>query len=292
MPVRYKWTAGWVAPASGKIALKWGGTAWIHPSMMRVKVGDPGGGSWVDSDYRGFPAEPVSVAINAWNYDTVSIKWGAGAGGAAVASYEVQQRNASGGVIATSTDTASPSGNFAVSDMTKYQFYVRSKSAAGLYSDWAGPVKPSIGKPASTTYTTETATRNWSAAANVGGYKDAIVGVAVPSAVVVTTVRYQISAQNGFTGALSPYNNREIYRIANSGQQERFSWLAGSVDVTVNVANYTGNGGITGMICRGAGWSTAASGTYKAVGTITVNGVETYSYQQAHTVAAVANTYW
>jgi len=291
MPVHYKWTGGWVVPASGKVALKWGGTTWLHPSMMRVKNGDPGGGYWVDSGYRGFPAEPTSVAVNAWNYDTVSVKWAAGAGGAAVSSYEVQQRNASGGVITTSTDTTSPSVSFAVADSTKYQFYVRSKSAAGLFSDWVGPLKVSIGKPASTYYTTETATRNWSAAANVGGYKDAIVGVAVPSAVVVTTVRYQISSQNGFTSVLSPYNNREIYRIANSGQQERFSW-GNPIDVTVNVANYTGNGGITGMICRGAGWSTAASGTYKAIGTITANGVETYSYQQAHTIAAVANSYW
>ena len=43
-------------------------------------------------------------------------------------------------------------------------------------------------------------------------------------------VRYQIYANNGFTSILSPYNNREIYSVRNSGQYERFSWSTGSVE--------------------------------------------------------------
>ena len=291
MPLRYKWTGGWVAPAAGKIAIKWGGTTWIHPSMARVKVGNPGGGSWVDSDYRGYPAVPTGTHVYSWDYNDVRIAWSAGAGGAAVADYHVVQTDSAGNWLRQYTVAGGVSPSIPVSVSSYYIFYVRSRSSAGLYSDWGPVVRAKIGKPAETYYTTETADRAWSAAASVGGYKDAIVGVAVPSNVVVQSVRYQISSQGGFTSVLSPYNNREIYRIANSGQQERFSW-GNPVDAGINVTDYWGNGGITGMICRGAGWSTAASGTYKAIGTITASGYERYNYQQAHTIPAVANGYW
>jgi len=188
----------------------------------------------------------------------------------------------------------SPSADFTeVVQNTAYRVYVRAISASGLSSGWSGPLQIKMGKDAVTTYTTETDTRPFSTAVSVNGYKDALVGYAVPTNRAVQTVRYQISAYAGFTSALSPYNNREIYRLSNSGQNERFSWLVQSIDTTVDVADYWGNGGITGMICRGTGWASGpATSNYRATGTITVNGYETYNYQQAHTVAAIANGYW
>ena len=263
---------------------------WVRPGIVRVKWG----AGWVDSGYRGDPAAPTGLAVNAWNYDNVSFKWTAGVGGAAISHYQVvinDQTNTINRGTWTGTTAATTSGNLAVADSTKYHAYVRSISTNGLGSDWIGPLKISIGKPAVTTYTTETGTRNWSQAASVNGYKDANVGVAVATNRTVKSVRYQISANAGFTSILSSYNNRQIYRVKNSSIQEIFSW-DGSVDTTPSVADYVGSGGITGMRCTGAGWSIYTTGTERAVGTITVSGTETYSYQEPHTTPAVANTYW
>ena len=294
MTLRYKWGAGWVIPAAGKVGIKWGGTTWYTPSILRVKIGAAGGGYWHDPGYRGYPSDPVSFGLYSHDYSNVRVQWAAGAGGAPVSSYTVVMNNqANNATVDSWAGTGGVSGNLSVAHSTKYHFYVRSESASGLSSNWVGPIKLAIGKPDASYYTTEQSTRPWSLAASVNGYKDAIVGVGVASHRVVQQVRYQISANGGFTSVLSPYNNREIYRIANSGQQERFSWLAGSVDTTVNVGDYWGNGGITGMICRGAGWATGpATHVARAVGTITASGYETYSYQQYHSVPAVPNAYW
>jgi len=291
--LRTKSGAAWSpAIAAGKVAFKWG-SGWVLPSTMKVKWG----AGWVDTGYAGYPAAPINVGINYWDYNEVRIQWAAGSGGAPVAAWNVVQTDAAGNWLRSYDlgGSPSPAGYFPVNESTKYRFYVRSKGSTGLYSDWgAGSgVGASIGKPAVTTYTTETGTRPWSAAVSVNGYKDALVGYAVPTNRAVQTVRYQISAYAGFTSALSPYNNREIYRLSNSGQNERFSWLVQSIDTTVDVADYWGNTGITGMICRGTGWASGpATSNARATGTITVAGYETYQYQQAHTTAAVANAYW
>ena len=287
--VKIRHTDGtWRAINDGKLQVSWGG-AWVTPSTMKIAWA----GVWRDTGYAGFPADPVNVHLTHWDYNDTIMAWSPGSGGAAVADYHVVQTDVSGNWLRQYTVAGTTSPAIPVSQSTKYRLYVRARSAANLFSNWGPSIGTSIGKPAVTTYTTEEATRPWSLAASVNGYKDAIVGVGVATNRVVQNVRYQISAYSNFTSALTPYNNREIYRIANSGQYERFSWLVGSIDTTVNVGDYWGNGGVTGMICRGAGWaSTASSSIYRAVGTITASGYETYSYQQAHTTAAVANSYW
>jgi hypothetical protein len=281
--------ATWRQLTDGKLRVKWG-AGWVSPSLMYIQSG----GAWRDTGYRGYPAVPINVGVYAWDYGQVRIQWAAGAGGAPVAAWHIVQTNSAGGWLREYEvgGSPSPSGYFPVSTSTNYRFYVRAKGTTGLYSDWGASVGTSIGKPASTYYTTEQGTRPWSLAASTNGYKDQIVGVAVATNRVVESVTYNVSANGGFTSILSPYNNREIYRIANSGQGERFSWQAGSVNYNLNVGDYWGNGGITGYICRGTGWSIYTTGTQRAVGTVTAYGYETYSYQQAHTIPAVANSYW
>jgi hypothetical protein len=283
----------WVTVGDGKFAFKSTSAGWTYPTSVKVKNGDIGGGSWVDAGYVGYPAVPTGLAVNAWTYTSASVKWSAGAGGAAVSSYEVDLLNSGGGVIQTVTDTGSPSSTFSLSQDTRYQFRVRAKSAAGLPSAYTPNLRIETGHASTYYETTEPTSAPWSAALSVNGYKDALVGPAVPSSVVCTSVRYQIYANGGFTAVLSPYGNREIYRLANSGLQERFTWNAGSVDVTVDVADYWGNGGITGMICRGSGWATGPdTHIARAVGTITAIGTHYYTYQLGHTTPAEANSYW
>lgn len=277
----------WRVLTDGKLKVKWGAD-WVVPSLCYIQWG----GAWRDTGYRGYPAIPTNFHLTHWDYNDTICAWSAGSGGAPVADYHVVQTDVSGNWLRQYTVGGGTSPAIPVSASTKYRLYVRSRSTANLFSDWAPSIGISIGKPAVTTYTTEEGTRPWSLAASTNGYKDAIVGVAVASNRVVQNVRYQVSANAGFTSILSPYNNREIYRIGNSGQGERFTWNATSVDTTVNVGDYWGNGGITGYICRGTGWSIYTTGTQRAVGTVTASGYETYSYQQAHTTAAVANSYW
>lgn len=285
--LRIKSGGAWHIVEEGKLRVQ-KADAWVYPGLLYVQVGDV----WRDSGYRGDPGVPKSLAVNAWDYDSVSVKWAAGTGGAPISTYEIQLKNqADTSVLATLTDATSPSGNFTVAKSTKYNIYIRSKTSGGLYSAWVGPLQIAIGKPAVTTYTTETATRPWTKAASVAAYREAEAGPVVPTNVQVQSMRYQISSQGGFTSILSPYRYREIRRWANGNTYEQFDW-GNPVDTTVNVTNYNSNGGIQGMVVLGEGWSSTSSGPYKALGTITAIGTETYTYQQAHTVPAVANSYW
>jgi hypothetical protein len=302
MPVRFKYDAvgggAWRNITNGNIALKSGavgGGSWIRPSLLKVKNnGAIGAGAWVDSDYVGYPAEPVSFAVNAWSFTTISMKWAPGVGGATPANYDIQQRAQNGTtVIATQTDTASPSANFTVAEDTKYQFFVRAKSAGGLISDWVGPIKVQIGHAASSHTTTTPDTRPWSGSASVNGYRDVAVGVVVPSTVVMTSIRFQLSAYGGFTSVLSVYNNREIYMwINNADVPGARSWL-NPVDTTVALNNTSiGGFAVQGFVCRGAGWSTTSTGAQRVVGTVSVAGTEHYNRVITVTDPAVANSYW
>jgi len=287
--------SAWHTVVDGTLKVQKGGV-WISPSHLYGHNGT----SWVDSGYRGFPSNPVNLAVNAWaTHDAVSFKWGAGTGGASVSGYEVMVRNAAGTtattgtLIATKTDTASPSVDFTeVVQNTQYNVYVRAKTAAGLYSGWVGPLQIKMGKDAFTTYANVTKTRSWSKVAqDVIGYRDMPVGPVVPTSVKVTAIRYQIT-NSGWTSALSPWNNREIRHWGNGAQGTQFSWLSQTVDTTYNVTDYTSNGGTQGMVCLGIGWSSTAAGEYVATGDITVSGIETYVESVGTTTPAVANGYW
>lgn len=278
----------WVLVDDGNLAVKYNG-AWIFPSHLHVK----NNGAWVDSGYDGFPAPPTGFAINASNFSTLSVKWTPGVGGAPVGNYEIALNSADNSTrIATLNDTASPSGNFSVQEDTKYQIWIRAETQAtgGVTSAWVGPIKWAIGHAAYTTYTDDPATRPYTLAKAVTGYRDVAVGPTIPTSVVVQTIRYQIS--NTFSGILSPYGSHSISRWQNAAEKEQFSWLSASIDTTLNVTDYTSNGGVQGMVCRGTGWSSTPSGSFICTGTITVNGIENYTAHNAHSHPAVANAAW
>ena len=291
MAIYTKWGGGWFGVGDGRIQTRWGG-GWFVPTTIRKKMGDPGGGYWYDTGWRGYPAVPSAPWVHAWNYDQVQINWGAGAGGAPVSSYIIQMLNSSGGLIYQYSTAGGPStwGWFPVSHSSYYIYRVLAVGATGLQSGWSGQLRLYIGKPASTYYTTETAMRGWSKAASVNAWKDQLVGPYVPSNVLVSSVRYQIYANNGFTSVLSPYNNRTINSYYN-GEGGTFNWAATSIDQTT-YPSFWGINYYVGMVPRGAGWSIYSNGVQRALGTITVSGQEQYQYQQAHTIPAVGNSYW
>ena len=78
-------------------------------------------------------------------------------------------------------------------------------------------------------------------------------------------------------------------------QTKRFSWrYQRSVDcyTVTNVANYTTQRWYTGIHLSWC-WLGDLTTRHSTGGRhVTVNGTETYSYQQAHTTPAVANGYW
>lgn len=285
--VKIRHTDGtWRAIGDGKLKVSWGG-AWITPSTMKIQWA----GAWRDTGYAGYPAEPVNVHVTAWDYDSVNFAWSAGSGGAAVADYHVVQTDVSGGWLRQYTVGGTSSPSIPVSKSTKYRFYVRARSAANLFSDWGPSIGASIGKPAVTTYTTEWTTRPWSNGQGINSYKDVSDGCIVPTDVTLTHVRFVIYANQGFTSILCPYNNRQIYAIHNGGLGGQFNWQATSIDQTF-YWDYTGNGQLTGLRCAGTGWSIYSTGLQRALGNVYAYGNERYSYQQAHTTPAVANSYW
>lgn len=284
----------WKTVADGKLKTRIG-SVWVSPSSLKIQVA----GAWKDSGYQGAPAAPTGLAVNAWaTHDAVSFKWVAGVGGAASASYEVMVRNAAGTTattganVVTKTDTVSPSVDFTeVVQGTKYNVYVRALASSGLYSAWVGPLQISMGKDATSKTVTTSGTRAWtSGAKSIVGYKDVAVGPVVPTTVVVQAIRYNVSET--FSGVLSPYGSHSISGYRNSAEQAQFSWPSSSIDTTPALTDYRSNGGVQGLICRGTGWSTTPTGSYILTGTITVSGLEDYTYNTTTTTPAVANGYW
>jgi hypothetical protein len=305
MPIRVKdgdvGAGVWRGPiADGNIRLKWGGTTWKSPAYIRVKNGDVGSGAWVDTGYRGYPNEPSGVSVNTWDntaFNDLTIKWSApAAGGAPVAAYEVRKNNASNQEVTTFTDTTSPSSAFTMSPNEKAQFYVRSKSAAGLFSDWVGPVRVLMGHPEEGHYRTENRTRSWYREVNGPWYRDAYTGgetvIKVPSDVVIKKFHYDLRAQGGFTSILSPYGSREVKMVVFSNDYNTMNM--GSPYVTVDGGySHQGDGSWWGLRCRGEGWSSTAGGPYKMLGTFGITGTETYQVQvYVVDVAYKSNGYW
>jgi hypothetical protein len=291
MAIYIKTGGAWRAAANGALRVRSGG-AWYSPAVIYTRYG----GGWRDTGYRGYPAVPTGINVYAWDYNQVRIYWAAGAGGATPSGYHIVQTDQSGNWLRQYNVAGSPSPNgyFPVDQDTRYMFYVRAYTPAGLYSGWNGPLRTAIGHAAYSTYATVTATRAYTQPASVVSYRDAPVGPVVPSDVVVQSIVYTIS-NSGWTSVLSnPASgvHHEIYRWANGGQYERFIWPGASVNTELNLSDYGSNGGVQGMIARGTGMSSTAGGPYVFTGTITVKGTQTYSYVQETVHPAVGNSLW
>lgn len=297
-------TATWLpVPAAGKIWYRGtgeegkGADPWLRASKVYVRNNTAA--NWIDTGYVANPGEPTGLAVATWDtvdYNAVQIKWVAPTTGAPVSSYETQLRAQNLTTVINTypiSATAALTSIFIVVPNTKYGAYVRSKSAAGIFSDWVGPLKIQIGKSASTTTTTDpTATRAYIKTDVGDGYRDEAVGPLIPSTVRVAAIRYQVAPSGSFTSVLSPYNNREIWQVNNGVQTAvRFSWGASVNEVVA--ANFIGNSNKTGYICRGVGWSIRGNSTaYRAPGTVTVTGTETYTATVTVTTPAVPNGFW
>ena len=291
----------WSGPITdGNLRLKWGGSSWTYPAFARVKVSDGGitnGGfganpQWVDTGYRGYPVKPSTPWVTAWDYNTMSISWNAGSGGAAVSQWHVVRTNEGGGWI--NNDYVPVSQNYfsyGVNWNTRYQHYIEAVSSSGLVSGFSSPLRTYIGTPSQYYETTETGTRAWDGYTDVGDYgiKDNIVGPAVPSSVVVQTIQFDLGCP---WGVLSPYGNREIYWVANGVQQGLEYWGGSEIHTNQDVGDYWGNGQGSGFVCRGAGWTIYPGGQSRVWGSLWVHGYEQYQYQQGHWTNAVGNGYW
>lgn len=287
--LRFKNNGSWVTVLDGHLRVKSGGV-WVYPAKMYIK----NGGAWRDTGYAGFPGAPTGFAVNAWDYDSMSVKWTPPATGAPVTNYEIAVNNEANTVrVATYDDTASPSINFAVTKDTKYNIYIRSETATQV-SAWVGPLQVAIGHAAYTTYTDDPATRAYTLAKDVVAYRDVGVGPTIPTTVDVQTITYNVPATNWTSVLSNPASgvHHSISRWGNGAEREEFLWPNASVNTTVNIADYASTGGVQGMICRGTGMSSTAGGPYVFDATITVKGIEHYTAHNAHSHPAVANSYW
>lgn len=277
-----------VADRPGGVQVKWGGSIWQTPAFMYYKMG----GGWVDTGYRGYPATPSAPWVHAWDYNNVAIGWSAGSGGAPVAAYQIVQTDSSGNWMYSYEVGGSPWGNFPVGPGGYYQYYVRAKGTSGLYSPFAGPLRIYIGQPSVYSETTEQGTRGWSSYVDVAGWgiKDNLVGANVPGSVICTQVHWDLGCPYGI---LSPFNNRYIEIILNENYvfESPVNWPWQEVHGD-DYFNFWGNGGRTGFICRGAGWTVSYGGASRVWGGFTVYGTEYYNYQQGHWSAATGNGYW
>jgi hypothetical protein len=285
----------WKGPiAAGLLRVKWG-SDWYTPAALYARP-TPGIGSnssgWYDSGYRGYPATPSAPWVHAWDYNNVAIGWNAGGGGAPVAAYQLVQTDSNGNWMNAPEVGGSPWGNFSVGPGGYYQFFVRAKTAAGLYSPFAGPLRIYIGQPSQYYETTETGTRGWSEWHDVAGWgiKDNLVGPRPPGDVIVSQIHWDLGCPYGI---LSPFNNRSIDIVGNEGQYvwPSVSWQAQEVHGD-DYFWHQSNGGRWGFICRGAGWTVSYGGASRVWGSFTVYGSQTYQYQQGHWTAATGNGYW
>jgi hypothetical protein len=285
----------WYGPiAAGLLRVQWGGS-WYTPAALYARP-TPGLGStssgWYDSGYRGYPATPSAPWVYAWDYNNVAIAWNAGGGGAPVSAYQIVQTDSGGNWMYSYEVGGSPWGNFSVGPGGYYQYYVRAKTAAGLYSPFAGPLRIYIGQPSTYYETTETGTRGWSEYMDVAGwgFKDNLVGPRPPGDVIVTQIHWDLGCPYGI---LSPFNNRSIDIVGNEGQYvwptQNWPWQEVHGD---DYFYHQSNTGRWGFICRGAGWTVSYGGASRVWGSFTVYGNQTYQYQQGHWTTATGNGYW
>lgn len=298
--IRLKWGGPWLDPiADGNLRVKWGGP-WISPAYCYHKVGDVGGGYWRDTGYRGYPNPPQGIGVYGWDFNNVSLYWGGpAAGGAPTVAYHLVQTDSAGNWINQVEVGGSPWGNFGVGEDGYYQFYVRSKSAAGLYSGFVGPVRVKIGHTEQGYYANENRIRGWYNQISGNWYQNNYSGgpdqtvIWVPNNVRITEFHYSVLANAGFTSVLSPFGNRKISHIF-AGQDWGDTISMGNPYQTVEYGfNNWGGDNWWGLIARGAGWTVSPNGTARMVGDFGIYGEETYQVTVYYmTRAYEGNSYW
>ena len=299
MPMRMKVSGAWVGPlASGNFRVKSGKTgagSWIYPASVKMKVN----GVWVDTGYVGYPAAPVNFAINGWSYSAVALQWGAGAGGAPVSAYNLVQTDSAGNWLNQVEVSGSPWGNFSVNWDTRYQFYIRSKSAAGLYSGFVGPIRAAIGHPRQDTYDYVLRERPWQSG-TVGGWYNKGDWIAIYVAGAgdgrAGDILIQGLHSRNFTAPQGPPSgtpSRTINHLFNNGDFGSIGSVGQGWGEDLGLNNWSSNT-YWGYIPQGTGWSTTGNQYYQLhVDSVWLSGTERYNnYEIVSTIAEQGNTYW
>jgi hypothetical protein len=254
---------GWAGPVGdGNLRVKWGGP-WISPAYVYHKMGDLGGGYWRDTGYRGYPNPPQSIWVHAWDFNNVALGFtGPAAGGAPTVAYNLVQTDSAGNWLNQVEVGGSPWGNFGVGQDGYYQFYVRSKSAAGLYSGFTGPVRVKIGHTETGYWQTEGRTEGWTSE-TASGYrnKDDPFWVGIPPSVILTSMHWRNLQMPG-SSVVTPGTNREVNWVFAGQDYGTIRAQLGTVYKGNNTDwafNNWGDWNPWGIVARGAGWSTTGN---------------------------------
>ena len=287
----------WKQIGNGGVRVKSGGS-WSYPTYVHAKLE---GGGWRDTGYRGYPNPPQSIWVHAWSHSAVALGFtGPAAGGAPVAAYQLVQTDSNGNWLNQVEVGGSPWGNFGVSMDGLYQFYVRSKSAAGLYSGWAGPVRVRIGHSETGYWATENRTRGWESE-HIGGARnrDEPFWVGFGSNVSIGGMHWR-NMRTPMSSIVTPWGNRTVNWIIYGGDWGDISGSVGEVRSSGANAWYDypfgnqGDGNPWGIVPRGAGWSAVSNGTYMLwVDDFWCSGTETYQVSVYYVTRNYAdNSYW
>jgi hypothetical protein len=312
MAIRFKtYGGGWTNPiapvpeneSNTGLRVKWGGP-WIKAGYVRRKMGDPGGGYWHDTGYRGPPNPPQNLRIYDWTFSAVSLQWDAPAGGVPAVAYHLVQADANLNWLSQVEVGGSSWGNFGVVEDGRYQFFARSKSAEGLYSDWAGPVRVQIGHTEQGYWGTEQRTRSWETPHYAGAVnRDVILQYYVPSNVVVTSMTWW--------NLRTPCSSIVTPDVGVPGWERTVNWWLPWADHPINQDTGTiyssgenaflhygfsswGNNTPWGIVPRGGGWSAEGDPFYMLhVDDFHISGIEYYDANVFYVTRPYqANGYW
>lgn len=265
------------------------GQGWFRANKVWIKRGEIGGGFWHDTGYVGPPFPPQSFRVTSWDFSVVNTAWFApAAGGAPVHHYEVlkqdQWGNTYGGYPLSVSGALGTTFPFVVSPDDRLQLFVRSVSAAGVVSDWAGPIRVQIGHTQILTPYLETTTQAWaSPVVGVNLYNGASAGPTVPSNVEVWGMYVNLTGTVGYNPMSHPDSSpqRDILFVAQ-GQVVQTGQLRGDGVLVLDNPSHgwlyiSGNGANSGwgLYCVGSGWSSNGTSGNRAVGDLQVHGTET-----------------
>jgi len=302
MPMRMLVGGAWKGPiTSGNFRVKSGaigGGSWVSPAYCRMRVN----GAWFDTGYVGYPAAPINFSIQAWSYSAVALQWNAGSGGAPVSAYNLVQTDSAGNWLNQVEVGGSPWGNFGVSPDTRYQFYIRSKSSAGLYSGFVGPIRAQIGHDVSYNYGYVLRERAWQSDTVSGWFnKDDFIAVYVPGSGtgdgragdILIQGLHSRNFHTPQSGTVSGTASRTLNHLYNNGDFGSVGTVPGGWGEDLGLNNWSGNS-YWGYIPRGTGWSTSGNQYYQlGVDAVWLTGVERYNnYEIVSTNPAVGNSYW
>jgi hypothetical protein len=215
MPIRFKtYGGGWSAPVgNGKIKLNWGGPWNVTPSVIYRKMGDVGGGYWLDTGYRGAPGVPSTPAVYSWpSYNYMTIYCHGSTVGAPAVSFDLLQMDSAGNWLAAEWGSADTIAGFYTNPDGYYIYVARATAASGLVSGWSGQLRVRMGHGGSPIYGYTKATEGWANTVYGPWAKDQPAWMVVPGHVTIYDYVYNLYAPAG-NGWCSPAHLRYLHHV-------------------------------------------------------------------------------